>query len=145
MSTPYLETGFALKRYVQEPNSALAREALLPYSPPLPLTQVLEMEIVNALHGKVHRREMTKEVRDQCLADFYADVLSGFWQRCTLSASNLCQRVLALAGKHTPTLGTRTLDLMHVAAALELGCTDFLSFDQRQRQAAQAEGLKVCP
>jgi len=50
-----------------------------------------------------------------------------------------------LSTRHTPTLGTRTLDLLHVAAALELGCTDFLSFDNRQRQAAQAEGLNVLP
>ena len=145
MSTPYLDTGFAMKRYVREPNSPAARDALLPYSPPLPLTDMLEMELVNALHGKVHRREMTEAERDLCLASFAADVMAGFWQRCVLNALALRQRVVTLSAKYTPTLGTRTLDLLHVAAALELGCTDFLTFDQRQRRAAQAEGLKVLP
>lgn len=145
MSAPYLDTGFALKRYVQEPNSPAAKAALLPFSPPLPLTDTLEMELVNALHGKVHRREMSEAERDQCLASFEADIVAGFWQRCALNAQALRQRVVALSTKHTPTLGTRTLDLLHVAAALELGCTDFLSFDHRQRQAAQAEGLNVLP
>ncbi|MFZ4594897.1 MAG: type II toxin-antitoxin system VapC family toxin [Verrucomicrobiaceae bacterium] len=145
MSTPYLDTGFALKRYVQEPNSPAASTALLPYTPPLPLTDTLEMELVNALHGKVHRRELTEAERDLCLASFEADIVAGFWQRVTLGPSSLRNRVVNLSTRHTPTLGTRTLDLLHVAAALELGCTDFLSFDNRQRQAAQAEGLNVLP
>ena len=42
-------------------------------------------------------------------------------------------------------LGTRSLDLMHVAAAMLLEATAFLSFDHRQRKAAAAEGLGVFP
>lgn len=145
MSSPYLDTGFALKRYVQEPNSSLVRTALLSHQLPLLLTDLLEMELVNALHAKVFRREMTPAERDQCLAAFHADIAAGFWERCTLAPTALRNRVIALATKHTPTLGTRTLDLVHVAAALELGCTEFLSLDHRQRTAAVAEGLTVAP
>ncbi len=145
MSVPYLDTGLALKRYVRESNSAVAKEVLLNYTPPLLLTDVLEMELVNALHGKVHRREMSEAERDQCLTNFQADIAAGFWQRAALGPVSLRNRAMTLAARHTPTLGTRTLDLLHVAAALELGCTDFLSFDHRQRQAAQAEGLNVLP
>ena len=145
MSQAYLDTGFALKRYVEEPNSAAATFALQPYSPPLLLTDILELEVINALHGKVFRREMTEAARDQCLADFQVDITAGFWKRRTLGPASLRLRVLDIAARHTPTLGTRTLDLIHVACALELGCTDFLSFDNRQRLAAQAEGLNVVP
>ena len=116
MNLPYLDTGFALKRYVQEPNSPVAKAALLAYSPPLLLADILEMELVNALHGKVHRHEMTESERDQCLVGFQADIAAGFWRRASLR-----QRVCALSEKHTATLGTRTLDLLHVAAAPELG------------------------
>ena len=34
---------------------------------------------------------------------------------------------------------------MHVAAALLLETDTFFSFDERQRKAAKAEGLKVLP
>jgi hypothetical protein len=37
------------------------------------------------------------------------------------------------------------LDILHVAAALKSGATDFLSFDGRQRTLAAAEGLTVGP
>jgi predicted nucleic acid-binding protein len=42
-------------------------------------------------------------------------------------------------------LGTRSLDLLHVAAAIESGCETLVSFDERQRQAAAKEGIEVIP
>ncbi len=145
MSTPYLDTGFALKCYVQEPNSAAARTALLPFTPPLPLTDLLEMEMVNALHGKVFRHELTEAERDQCLADFVADINGGFWVRCSPNPVRLRTLLNVLAKAHTPAIGTRTLDLLHIAAALELQADAFLSFDDRQRRGAAAAGLTVLP
>lgn len=47
---------------------------------------------------------------------------------------------LALA--HTHSHGVRTLDLLHLAAALELKAEVFLSFDRRQRALAKAVGLR---
>jgi hypothetical protein len=45
--------------------------------------------------------------------------------------------------RKSASLGTRSLDLMHVAAAMLLEATALLSFDDRQRKAATAEGLGV--
>jgi len=42
-------------------------------------------------------------------------------------------------------LGTRSLDLLHVAAALEARCTTFASFDESQRKCAALARLKVIP
>jgi predicted nucleic acid-binding protein len=44
---------------------------------------------------------------------------------------------------HTPSLGCRTLDVLHVASALELAKTGFLTFDTRQRKLARAAGLRL--
>lgn len=60
-------------------------------------------------------------------------------------ASALFAKTLELADRHSARLGTRSLDLMHVAAALLLNAGTFLSFDEPQRKAAKAEGLKVLP
>jgi predicted nucleic acid-binding protein len=46
-----------------------------------------------------------------------------------------------LARRHVATLGVRTLDSLHVAAALELGAGRFWTFDDRQTRLAEAEGL----
>jgi len=48
---------------------------------------------------------------------------------------------IRLARQHEPTLGVRTLDTLHVAAALELKATRFWTFDERQAKLAEAQGL----
>jgi predicted nucleic acid-binding protein len=44
---------------------------------------------------------------------------------------------------HVPVTGTRTLDTLHVAAALALGAKEFWTFDDRQAKLATAVGLNV--
>ena len=51
-----------------------------------------------------------------------------------------CER---LARRHVAKLGVRTLDSLHVAAALELQADRFWTFDQRQARLAEAEGLST--
>jgi predicted nucleic acid-binding protein len=41
--------------------------------------------------------------------------------------------------------GTRTLDPLHIAAAILVEAAQFLSFDERQRHAAKRERLKLRP
>jgi predicted nucleic acid-binding protein len=50
-----------------------------------------------------------------------------------------------LSANHTRTRGQRAFDLLHIATALHLDARDFLSFDDRQRELAKKEGLKVKP
>ena len=52
-------------------------------------------------------------------------------------------RARALAEKITPSVGVRAADLLHIAAALELGAKSLYTFDQRQHQAAHAVGLTL--
>ena len=46
-----------------------------------------------------------------------------------------------LVRRHAPRLGSRTLDSLHVAMALQLGADRFWTFDARQAALAKAEGL----
>jgi len=43
------------------------------------------------------------------------------------------------------TIGCRSADLFHIAAALRLGCEQFLTFDIKQAAMAKAVGLAVKP
>jgi predicted nucleic acid-binding protein len=47
-----------------------------------------------------------------------------------------------LSRQTTAKLGTRTAELLHVAAALELGADYLYSFDRQQRKLARSVGLK---
>jgi len=46
-----------------------------------------------------------------------------------------------LSQKYTVLFGTRALDVLHIAIALELQATQFWTFDDRQAKLAQAVGL----
>jgi predicted nucleic acid-binding protein len=52
------------------------------------------------------------------------------------------KRAEDLSRNYSRTLGTRSLDVLHVASALELGFRNFLTFDLRQQNLARAVGLK---
>ena len=51
----------------------------------------------------------------------------------------------ALATHHTPAIGTRSLDVLHVSAALVMGATEFCTFDARQGKLAQLAGMQLRP
>lgn len=52
-------------------------------------------------------------------------------------------RAAELSREHTPKLGTRSLDVLHIACALELKLPAFLTFDERQQRLASAVGLRL--
>jgi predicted nucleic acid-binding protein len=67
--------------------------------------------------------------------------LAGRWISLPMpeNAFELCAD---LARRYGPKLGTRTLDSLHVATALELKAEQFWTFDERQAKLAKAAGLK---
>jgi hypothetical protein len=62
----------------------------------------------------------------------HADVL---WRSALRRANDLSR-------EYTPEIGCRSLDVLHVACALELGLPSFLTFDLRQRRLARSVSLK---
>ena len=63
---------------------------------------------------------------------------SDLWEKLVREAESLAEQ-------HTPAIGSRSLDILHVAAALVLGATEFCTLDTRQGKLAQLAGLKVQP
>ncbi len=139
------DTGFVAKLYLLEPESAQARTIISSITPPILLTAWHTLEVANAFQRAVFSKTITPEHAQGCWQDFEADQTAGLFKIVALDHSRLLESAQQLTQKHTATIGTRTLDLIHVAAALEFGATVFLSFDARQKKAAQAEGLNVLP
>ncbi len=82
---------------------------------------------------------------DAVLAEIETQIGSGFSRLVDASQSSIHSKAQELSNKHTPEVATRSLDLMHLAAALLSGARTFLTFDKRQAKAASAEGLLVKP
>ena len=100
-----------------------------------------ELEVINALGLRVFRKEITTVQAHSSLSDLEKDLQQGLFQLRGLP-DLVFDRARELR-QTTAKLGTRTADLLHVAAALDLGVEYLFSFDQRQRKLAQAVRLKL--
>lgn len=141
----FADTGFLASLYLQESTSKAADAALGAKRVPLPLTPLAVLELRNAFNRAVQRQRITAAQRDALWQDVEADIASGFLIPTPVASDQLHHKARQLSDRCTPTLGTRSLDLLHVAAALVLQAKVFFSFDDRQRKAAASEGLKVKP
>ena len=140
----YVDTSFLVSLYSADGNSAAAVQAMRAARGVLLLTTFGELEVVNALELRVFRKEVSPAQAHSSLNDFEQDLRSGIFQLKPLP-DIVFGRARQLSRRTTPRLGTRTADLLHVAAALELGSDWFYSFDRQQRKLAQAAKLKVNP
>lgn len=141
----FADTGFIASLYLEESTSKAADAALGVKREPLPLTPLVALELRNAFNRAVQRQRITAAQRDALWQDVEADLASGFLVLTPVASAALHDSARQLSDRYTPTLGTRSLDLLHVAAALLLGAEVFFSFDDRQRKAAAGEGMKVKP
>jgi len=141
----YADTGFVATLYKEESTSARAVALMAKQTASIRLSQLGELEFRNALHLAVFRGELSASDASLKKRLFLDDIAHGIFTILPVPASTLFAKSAELADRHSARLGTRSLDLMHVAAALLLKADTFLSFDDRQRKAAKAEGLKVKP
>lgn len=109
----------------------------------LPVTHHGRTEIVNAICRAKFLGHLNAAGWAEALGDLEEDFALGrIWQADILWHAAL-NRAADLSRRHTPDLGTRALDILHVACALELRLPYFLTFDERQRQLASMVRLKL--
>jgi len=102
-----------------------------------------ELEIKNAISLKVYRKEMQEKQAEQIVGDIDSDISSGLLARIHPEWSGVSRRALHISKNITPATGSRTLDILHIAIALEYGCHTFITHDNRQGKAAGITGLQV--
>jgi predicted nucleic acid-binding protein len=138
----YLDTSALLKLYVLEAGSEWVQQQVIAQEDPLPIWEIQEYELTNALHLKVFWKELSKKQSAEQQELFQSRKRRGLYVFPEIDRSSLMERFRALS-RHTMKSGFRTLDVLHVACAQELKVSGFLSFDQRQLAVAKACGLPV--
>ena len=110
-----------------------------------PITGLHRLEMKAAIGQKQGRVEITETERAQVLANFETDLAAGVFTGTSPAWAEVFMKAESLASEHAATNLCRSLDTLHVALALELGATEFCTFDQRQATMAKAAGLPVVP
>lgn len=139
----YVDPSALLKLYVHEPESAAMCAWRARHREALTVTHHGRAEIVNGICLAAFRGQITALAMTDALDSLDEDFAQGRCVQADLLWRATLNRAVTLSRAHTPGTGFRTLDVLHVASALELGFGKFLTFDHRQQKLARDAGLKL--
>ena len=143
--TAYADTSFLVSLYTPDANSEEAFALFAKGANLFVWTPFGEAEFVNAIELRVFRKEISPAQADRSLADLQRDVDAGAFGASRAVQASSYERALLLSRRFTRQLGTRGMDVIHVAIALEEGAEVFYTFDRLQRRLAERAGLTVRP
>jgi predicted nucleic acid-binding protein len=136
----YADTSFLVSLYILDTNSPEAALRMQRMPLPVIVTPFGELEFATALQLRLFRRELPAAKTRAAFAAFRDDIAAGILAMTPMS-DEVYAEARRLAQKWTKKVGTRTLDIIHVASALVLGAKIFHTFDERQRRLAKAVKL----
>ena len=140
----YWDTSALLKLYVTEPDSARIRTRASATGP-LMTSDAVRWELFVALQRKETSGNLTTGAAEVFYGQFESDVTAGRIVVQALDSAQLprFQSLVKQLHRHQPPILIRTLDALHLSAALGGQAEEFVTTDQRQAQAATALGLTV--
>ncbi len=152
--TTYLDANFLVRMYLELPGCEEALQLVKSRrgrrSWPFPITNLLKMEVVNALYRLVFESRtggqwrVTPESAAMAIGDFEQDLVEGlFLARSPLALEDIEPEFDDLAARYTARHGFRTYDVTHVASARTMGSKRFLTFDAKAKKLANLAGLQT--
>lgn len=141
--TVYPDTSFIVCCYLPQQFSREADTRMARGSQAL-VTPLQQVETAHAIFLQAFRGVIRADQAESAYSDFEQDCNLRRWKTTPLPTTSfaLCTQIARL---HASTIGTRTLDALHVAVALELKVDSFWTFDNRQARLAEAMGLNIYP
>jgi predicted nucleic acid-binding protein len=141
----YADTSLLISYYITDSKSASAQAILHAQTDPLPFTGLHRLEMRNALALGVFRRILTPAQVSTAWSDVEGDLRGGRFAPLPVNWSPVYRAAAQWAALHSPAIGCRSLDVLHVALAKKLNAREFFTFDTRQKSLALALGMSVRP
>lgn len=138
----YVEPSALARLYIHQDKSREMAAWRAKIGGTLAVTHHGRTEVINAICRTAFQGQLDNKGMDEALEDFSADFQAGHLRQADILWRAALNKAAELSKAHTPKLGTRALDALHVACALELKSRYFLTFDDKQRQLSAAVGLK---
>ena len=141
----YADSSFLVSCYISDANTPQTKAYLLQTGEPLAFCALHALEVRNAFKLGGFRGLLGAAESNAARANLESDLRSGRLVKKPVNWPVVFRIAARFSDQHTTTVGTRSLDILHVAAAKALRAVEFVSFDGRQRTLAAAVGLKVAP
>lgn len=138
----YFDSSAIVAVYVNEEYSPRARAELRKQTsiPWIPIHDVEVRNSLRLLHGRGH---IDPDELVGLLAHIDEDLESGRLERPDMDLAAVFRRAGQLSETHATRTLARTLDILHVAALVELRCSRLVSGDERQIAVAKAEKIRT--
>jgi len=141
----YADSSFLVSCYLTDTNTPQTKSYLLNVTAPLTFTSLQFLEVRNAIKLGVFRQLYSVSDATAAWANLEKDLRSRRLVKQEPKWLVAFRVASLLSNRHSTTIGTRSLDVLHVATAKCLRVTESISFDSRQRTLATTVGLKVGP
>jgi predicted nucleic acid-binding protein len=138
--TTYIDSSALVPVYVPDRLSDAAR-SVIRTAGQVPFTALHRLEVFNAFELLVGRKLMAEEERRAVEVQVRDDLENQRLLAISLDVERVAAEAGDLARRYTARYLTRSLDLLHVAAAHAALCRTFVSADDRQLKLARAVGL----
>ena len=137
------DTSFLFSLYGSDAYSAMAVAWSAKNKRALYLNSLTHFELGNALRFSEFRKVIRPEAAAQYWATFEAAIAQGRLIVATSNLADVVDEAKRISSVRTRVGGHRGFDILHVASALKMGATQFLTFDGNQKMLAESEGLVV--
>jgi len=139
----YFDTSALRPLFLHEERSRRVIQSVRRHRAAVRITRFGYAELINAMACAVFRGDISAEEFSAAIAQVDADLRSHDVTMADLLWRATLDRAVALSHEHTPALGNRMLDVLHISSALELGAKNFVTYDNRQIDLARRVGLKT--
>ena len=145
----YPDTSFFFRIYDAGVETQKAIDYVSDSKQSLALCDLQHFEFTQAVRLRMFRydsdrtEELSRKIGTRILEEFEGDLRRNFFAFQHVDFAEILRLSESISSRYTREHGYRSLDIIHVAAALHLSAEDFLTFDKNQSTLARAEGLKT--
>lgn len=143
VSLTYYDTGILVKLYTAEPESPAVERFVRARGSAISVLDLHVTECMAAFRLKEFRGQCTSNEASAAIGALEDDLAARVLALTQLSWADVWSRCQTLVRSHCGSVGARTLDALHVAAALVLHASELVTSNERQAALARACGLAV--
>lgn len=137
------DTSFLISVYGNDANTPQAHSYLKKARTPITVSILNGFELANALRLAEFRKLLVPGHGEKLLGEYHHDMDEGRIVEYPCNLAALFKHAHRLSRDHTCREGHRGFDILHVAAALEIGAKVFLTFDRMQSTLAGSAELEA--
>ena len=139
----YLDSSLLCKLYLYEPETPRVARWVQSQGQSVGFNSLHELEFLNSIQLHVFRKTLSQEHAATLQKNIEDDLAAGVLVRAPLEWNLVFAEAVRLNGLFSRKLGSRSLDILHVAGAVVSGCDRFATHDEKQAALAKAAGLKL--